>query len=153
MSSIKVYYFDFGGRAESIRLALVLGGVAFEDVRLAGPEFGQKKAEGFFKFGQMPVIEIDGKQYAQSHAIATWAATTAGIHPSDPLLQLQVNEAKLLVEDLLQKLVPTMQIKDEAARHEARAKYIETDLHNIATFAEKLLAANGTGFFVGDVIY
>jgi hypothetical protein len=49
--TIKLIYFDAGGRAEAIRLALYYGGVQFEDVRLTGPEFGQKKAEGYFKFG------------------------------------------------------------------------------------------------------
>jgi hypothetical protein len=33
-------------------------------MRLSGPEFGQRKAAGEFKFGQVPVIVIDGKQYA-----------------------------------------------------------------------------------------
>ena len=50
-SAIKLYYFPMGGRAEPIRLCLHLGGVAFDDVRLTGEEFGVKKQAGFFKFG------------------------------------------------------------------------------------------------------
>jgi hypothetical protein len=33
-------------------------------VRLSEQEFGQRKAAGEFKFGQVPVVVIDGKQYA-----------------------------------------------------------------------------------------
>ena len=61
---IKLYYFDMGGRAEVIRLALHMGKIAFEDIRLGFPEFGQKKHEGTFKFDQLPVVEINGVQYA-----------------------------------------------------------------------------------------
>ena len=31
---INLYYFDLGGRAEVIRLALTLGGIKFNDIRL-----------------------------------------------------------------------------------------------------------------------
>lgn len=44
---IKLYYFDFGGRAEPIRLALHVGGVAFEDVRITEDEFRFHKAGAF----------------------------------------------------------------------------------------------------------
>ena len=85
MASIKLFYFDSEGRAEHIRLAFLLGDVPYEDVRLSGPEFGKLKQEGKFKFGQLPVLEVDGKQFAQSAAIAFWAAKRAGIHPKDPV--------------------------------------------------------------------
>ncbi len=49
--AIKLFYFDNGGRAEAIRLALSYGGVQFEDIRLTREEFAEKKAAGFFKFG------------------------------------------------------------------------------------------------------
>jgi len=60
--SVKLYYFDAGGRAEVSRLALHISGVKFDDVRLSFAEFGQKKQAGFFKYGSVPVLEIDGKQ-------------------------------------------------------------------------------------------
>ena len=41
--SVKLYYFDAGGRAEVSRLALHISGVKFDDVRLSFAEFGQKK--------------------------------------------------------------------------------------------------------------
>lgn len=42
--SLKLVYFNFGGRAESIRLALHVGGVAFEDIRITEEEFRKEKA-------------------------------------------------------------------------------------------------------------
>ncbi len=83
--SIKLIYFDAGGRAETLRLALFYGGVQFEDVRLTGAEFAQKKAEGYFKFGQVPVIEVDGKQFAESLPLLTWAGKQSGLYPQDAI--------------------------------------------------------------------
>ena len=42
--SLRLIYFSFGGRAEAIRLALFVGDVAFEVVRITEEEFRQQKA-------------------------------------------------------------------------------------------------------------
>ena len=42
--SLRLIYFNFGGRAEAIRLALFVGEVEFEDVRITEEEFRQQKA-------------------------------------------------------------------------------------------------------------
>jgi hypothetical protein len=39
-----LYYFNFGGRAESLRLACHVGDVPFEDIRITEAEFAQAKA-------------------------------------------------------------------------------------------------------------
>ena len=52
---LKLTYFNFGGRAEAIRLAFVVGGVPFEDERLSFAEVAAKKAAGAFKYGDPSV--------------------------------------------------------------------------------------------------
>lgn len=44
MAPLKLLYFDIAGRAEMIRLALHIGGVDFEDVRIGREEFAAGKA-------------------------------------------------------------------------------------------------------------
>ena len=58
---INLYYFDIEGRAEIIRLVLTIGGIKFNDIRLTPEEFKTKKEAGFLKFGQAPVLEVNGK--------------------------------------------------------------------------------------------
>ena len=42
MPQLKLTYFDFhGGRAEPARLAMAIGGIAFEDHRFSFPEFAE----------------------------------------------------------------------------------------------------------------
>jgi prostaglandin-H2 D-isomerase / glutathione transferase len=151
-SNVKVYYFDAAGRAEPVRLALTLGGVAFEDIRLNYAQIGEKKAQNYFKFGQVPVIEVDGKQYAESWAILTWAGKASGLYPSDALQALAVDEVRGLAEDNLQKLVPAIYNSDKEKAAELRKVYAEKDSIVYLGGAEKLLAQNGTGYFVGNSI-
>ena len=49
MPQYKLYYFDFGGRGEFIRVMFHYAGVPFEDVRFSFPEWGQtyKQSEIF----------------------------------------------------------------------------------------------------------
>jgi hypothetical protein len=44
MAPLKLIYFDIAGRAEMIRLALHIGGIEFEDVRVGREEFAANKA-------------------------------------------------------------------------------------------------------------
>ncbi len=79
-----------GGKAESARIIFLLGAVPFEDERLSYEEFQSRKgndlqsianhvsAAGKFKAGQVPVLEVDGEQIAQSYAIAKYAAKLSG---------------------------------------------------------------------------
>ena len=84
---MKLYYFDVYGRAEAIRMALTKAGVAFEDKRITGEDFTKLKAENpdFAEFGQMPVLEKDGKFYSQSTAILRMVCLENGFYPKDPV--------------------------------------------------------------------
>ncbi len=59
MPTYKLSYFDMdGGRAEPIRIAFHSAGIAFEDERVAFPDFG--KFRETTPFNTVPVLEIDG---------------------------------------------------------------------------------------------
>ncbi|CAH2093199.1 unnamed protein product [Euphydryas editha] len=70
MPNIVLHYFDVKALGESIRLLLTYGGLEFVDHRVDEKDWESVKPS--MPFGQMPVLEIDGKQYAQSVAIARY---------------------------------------------------------------------------------
>lgn len=71
---ISPYYLDFAvrGLGEVSRMILHYAKVPFDDVRVQKEEW--EKIKPTTKFGQLPVLEVDGVQIAQSYAIARYLA-------------------------------------------------------------------------------
>lgn len=80
---MKLFYFDIYGRAESIRFLLHNAKVEFEDARINGEKLGELKAAGALEFGQLPMLEKDGKKYAQSWSILRFLGQQYGYYPQD----------------------------------------------------------------------
>ena len=59
MPKITLYYFDMYARAEKIRMALTVCGVAFEDKRLGGDEYKAFRASEKCEFGGLPILELE----------------------------------------------------------------------------------------------
>lgn len=81
----KLVYFDVYGRAEPIRMLLWHAKQEFEDIRLTPEDFAKHKEEGKFEFGQVPLLEVDGKKYVQSHAILRLLGRKHGYYPEADL--------------------------------------------------------------------
>lgn len=78
----RLHYFDQRGRAEIVRLVCAYGRVPLDEVaEPLGKEFLARKPS--FPCGQLPMMEIQGKMYAQSMALARYAARQVGIYPRD----------------------------------------------------------------------
>ncbi|RHZ14197.1 hypothetical protein DYB37_013861 [Aphanomyces astaci] len=98
-TDLELTYFDMPGRGEFIRLLLSYGGIPFQDERISFKEWGAKKAVLELPFGQIPTLKANGVIYAQSLALARYAAKLAGLYPTSPLLAL---EADSLVDAILE---------------------------------------------------
>ena len=60
-------YFDVHGRGLAIRLIKEYTGAQFEDKKVDFADFGARKAQGAYKYGQVPVMYLeDGTQIAQT---------------------------------------------------------------------------------------
>jgi glutathione S-transferase len=112
---IRLSYFNIQGEGEKVRLAFVLGGIAFEDVRVPFNEWGAMKATT--PYGQLPLLTIDDRvPIAQSGAMLRFAGKLAndngvGLYPIDtPEKILAIEEAMGLVGDLKREWRPPLQI-------------------------------------------
>ena len=80
---IKLYYFDAYAIAEQIRMALTHAKVEFEDIRIKREELPKLKEELNLEFGQLPVVEMDGKFYGQSIATLRFIGKKHGYYPDE----------------------------------------------------------------------
>ncbi|CAK4731500.1 unnamed protein product, partial [Aphanomyces euteiches] len=89
--SMKLTYFDLPGRAETIRLALAIGGVPFQDDRV--PRAAWPALKPTVPFKQLPVLTVDGQVFCQSNAIARYIGILSGLYPTDNALDaLRIDE-------------------------------------------------------------
>jgi prostaglandin-H2 D-isomerase / glutathione transferase len=103
MSKLVLTYFDFdGGRGEVARLALHIGGVAFEDRRIPGKDWPKHRDQ--MPFQAMPVLEADGKVITQSNTINRYVGKLAGLYPKDDWQAALCDETMDAVEDISTKL-------------------------------------------------
>jgi len=145
MAKLKLTYFHFdGGRGEPARLALTIGGVAFEDHRIAGkdwPAFRDKTP-----FFAMPTLEVDGKVVSQSNSINRYVGKLTSLYPKDDWQALLCDEIMDAAEDIATRVAQTMDLPEDAkkkAREELVAGRITRYLEQ---FQERLAAAGGEYF-------
>ncbi|PVD21600.1 hypothetical protein C0Q70_17399 [Pomacea canaliculata] len=149
MSSVRLFYFDFPGRGELVRLVLAVAGVEFDDVRFSGADWAARyKPEA--PFGQVPYVEYKGKKYGQSVAIATFFAQENGLYGDNNLQALRIDEVVGLVQDFIRVFIRAFVQKDPAKKEELWAALVKDDAPRFFGFFQKLLQENGSGYFVGD---
>ncbi|XP_026330565.1 glutathione S-transferase 2-like [Hyposmocoma kahamanoa] len=77
MSKVVLHYFPLKALGEGPRMLLAYGGQEFEDHRVPEEQWPDFKPK--MPFGQMPVLEINGKKYAQSVAISRYLGRKYGL--------------------------------------------------------------------------
>ncbi|GMR47439.1 hypothetical protein PMAYCL1PPCAC_17634 [Pristionchus mayeri] len=77
MPSYQLIYWDARALAEVSRQLFVLSETPFEDIRITRDQWLKKYKEDS-PLGKIPILIIDGKKLAQSHAIARYLARKFG---------------------------------------------------------------------------
>mmetsp|Transcript_49127 Transcript_49127/g.97636 ORF Transcript_49127/g.97636 Transcript_49127/m.97636 type:complete len:243 (+) Transcript_49127:45-773(+) len=153
---MKLQYFPISGRAEPIRLALMLGKFDVVDQRISSTQWEQKY-KSQTPFGQVPVLTVNNKKIAQTKAILRFVGKMVKhegrlLYPTDPLLALKVDEVMDAFDDLWILLGPTFRVADKEQKELARKELFAPE--GPATFFvkifEKMLTESTTGFVVPE---
>jgi len=159
MNAPKLHYFGIYGRAEPIRMAFALAGVAFEDNRYPmGPDekLIALKGSGKLEFGQMPMLELhDGTCIAQGNPILQYLASTLcknGLQQSDDAMALYHAECTLNVhvEDFAMKYVSPGMFKPAAEQAEFFAACLKDHMPKYLDIMENRAPVHG--FLLGSKI-
>ncbi|KAH9640312.1 hypothetical protein HF086_001664 [Spodoptera exigua] len=117
------HYFPIKALGESVRLLLAYGGEGFEDHRIPLEDWPKFKPNT--PFGQMPVIEFDGKQYAQSIAIARYLGNKYGLAGDTLEDKLEIDQNVYLINDLRTKAASANYEKDEVIKEQKYKEFSE----------------------------
>uniref|UniRef100_A0A158R4S3 Glutathione S-transferase 1 n=1 Tax=Syphacia muris TaxID=451379 RepID=A0A158R4S3_9BILA len=144
----KLTYFNSRGRAETIRLLFAQADVPYEDIRIDRTQWSALKEKT--PFGQLPILEVDGKVLAQSRAIEKYLAKTFGLNGKTDWESAKIDELIQSMEDLHNKLSPWFTEQDGVKKVEIFTRLFEEEITPFLKRCEQFLIKNGTGYFVGD---
>jgi glutathione S-transferase len=148
MTKLKLTYFDFhGGRGEPARLALSIGGIQFEDDRVAPSDWPARKANT--PFGVLPVLEVDGQAVSESNAINRYVGKLSNLYPSDAWQAALCDEVMEAVEDIGSKIGATFVLPEEEKKAK-RKQLVEGPIPFYLTRLQERLTAHGGRYFAGD---
>lgn len=104
---IRLYYLDKRVKGECVRLALVVAGIDFEDVRCSYEQVHEMRASGKLPFSQVPALQIgnddDAPLYAQSQALLRWAGRKGGLYPEEH--QLRIDAVTDVIVELYTEII------------------------------------------------
>eukprot|EP01084_Bolivina_argentea_P115582 205512_1 len=162
--SFRIIYYNFGGRAEALRNAAAIGGIAFEDDFITFEEQKQQKADGERRWSGPPevvILDKDGKDLvtiAQSNACLRYIGKISGLYPSNPVQQALVDEVLDSIEDLSVATAGVLYFAgdDDEKKQKLEAFNKDTLPYWSAKFEARLeeneKRGNKNGYFVGNNI-
>eukprot|EP01084_Bolivina_argentea_P238222 400223_1 len=163
-AAVRVRYWGSAGRAHPIRLALVLGGIAFEDEFIEGAEHKATKAAGGRRWSGLPelvIYDAEGKEVTtigQSYAMLRYVGTITGIYPSNALQRAFVDELLDSLNDAKKSLMFNGE-KDKEKQKAMREAIIAKDgaltywLNKfVLRLEENEKRGNTNGFIVGNSV-
>jgi len=134
-------------------MMFTVAGVPFEDVRVKSEDWPAKKPTT--PYGQMPVLEVDGKVLPQTRAINCYLAREFKLYGASNWESAQIDVVGELMFDMLKPYAETVMFeKDEAKKAASSKKFYDETAPPMLERLEELLKKNkgGDGFFVGDKI-
>ena len=154
------------GRGLSLRLALILGGIKFEDTFVTRPEHYKQKENNNRRWAGVPEITIfnkngDKQVIGQSSTCLRYAGYISGLYPKDDSLKAAlIDEILDSVEDLLNLcFIPFNHIKDENQKNKFFESLMSKDGGKMRAWFDKFELRlkennvdrnNKNGYFVGD---
>lgn len=153
---LKIYYSHTPfWRAEVLRVALFIGNIPFEDIRISREEFreviltGKLYGKIEIPFNQLPVLEIDGKIVGQTGAIARYCGKLSNLYPKDDYLSAKVDQIIDTATDITNLVSPTVREKDEILKKNMRERLATKLLPRWFNYLENLLQKeNNSKWFV-----
>jgi glutathione S-transferase len=155
---LKLYYFDIKGKGESIRLICAYSGLKLQDHRFESrDEFKAMKEGSRLPFGQVPMLEVDGKvAMVQSTAIMRYLGKLSGLYPmKDHVLAQKVDAVMDQATDVFTgSTVLTYGLRyaidlSPEAKEKSFEHYNQTVLPDHLKRAERIVGSSATGWMAG----
>ena len=151
---MKLHYFDGYGRGEAVRILLNHAGAEYEDVRYKREDWIKVKGDNTkYEYGQIPVLEKDGKFYSQSDAILRLLGREYGYYPSDAEAAYRVDNLIDLISDFRTPIYKVFFSGSEEEKKKGFEDLVANHFPKFFGFWETKIKENSSqDFLVGDSV-
>ena len=150
MSKYTLHYFPGNGRAVIPRAILCYAKADWTNHNIARDEWPKIKKSGLCEFEQVPILEVDGKKYSQSHAITLYLAETFKLLGKDKEENYQINSLLLAVDDINTEIWKGMFNPDETKKAEMMKTALEKFKFFLGKFEQRYVNLGKGKYFLGD---
>ena len=105
-----------------------------------------------YPFGQVPVLEVDGKMLGQSNSIARYLAKKHGLAGQDDWEEAMANMYADSLMDVINAGLPYRFESDPEKKKQLLQELVTKNVRPHIQLIEKRLAENGTGYLVGSSV-
>ncbi|KAL7673052.1 hypothetical protein ACOME3_007922 [Neoechinorhynchus agilis] len=148
-SNYVLYYFDFPGRAEVIRLTLSAVGQDFKDVRFGQDEW-IRKYKNQMPLNKVPVLKVNEDLLFETSAIIRYLGEKHGISGNTDIDAARCDAVLCVVDEYLGKFIGTVYSSQEGRKERALA-FTKHELPNLDKSLQKLAGLYGNkGHIITD---
>ena len=152
VAPVTLHYFDLYGRGEIFRMIFTHLKVQFTDHRVQFSEWPAVKTSPLCEFGQLPVLEMNGKKLSQTRSVLRYVCQLNGMYPHRSNIKdiYMVESVCDVVDDLRIPLIELTFAKNT----EGLATHYDTKIAEGLPRLESRLEKNPikSGFFVGATV-
>jgi len=153
MAEYKLTYYNITGLAEPIRYMFAIAGVAYEDNRIPKDDTTYPVLPSEIKdklpWGQMPLLEVNGKKLSQSSAIGRFIARKFKLAGADDFESAKCDEIVDAIKDFGQEWRPVMSEQDDGKKLEMVKKLKEEKIPKFMGKLNRIIEENGGKWLVG----
>lgn len=150
--NLSLIYFDFPfWRAEVSRIALHIGNIEFNDLRISRDEFVRIKASGkldngiIIPFHQLPCLIIEGEALAQTAGIARYCGKLSDLYPQkNDVLALKIDQFLDLITDITVLIFNVGRDEEPEIKKVKRKEFFKNEFTRKFTMLEKNISENST---------
>ncbi|XP_045451696.1 glutathione S-transferase 2-like [Melitaea cinxia] len=151
MPKVVFYYFNVKSLGEGARMMLTYADQEFEDRRVSDEEWPALKPS--MPFGQMPVMVIDGKQYAQSFAISRYLGRKYGLSGKDIEEDFEIDQNMDHVKDIYATAAIVQYETDEVVREKKHKDFTKNVYPAMLDKLDEIIKKNNGHIALGKITW
>ena len=150
MPKYTIHYFAGNGRAMISRAILTYAKADWTNDAIKKEDWPTIKKSGLCEFEQVPILEVDGKKYSQSHAIELYLAETFNLMGKDAEENYKITSLLFAIDDFQVEIWKALFSPDESKKPELLKAACEKFKFFLGKFEKRYVDLGKHKYFLGD---